>query len=131
MGGPHYWSTRFDRCSAEKDVADDPVGEVQGEQRKSMSAPESPGVEEVGGKGGHTDKHGKVPGEYVVVDEDAAAGEQDHAELPVTPNTTLPMTLLTPISGAPLRVGSTVKNMSSRVSTKVARVAPNTAPSMW
>ena len=44
--------------------------------------------------------------------------------LAVTPKTTLPMTLPTPISGAPLRVGSTVRKMSSMVSTRVAMVAP-------
>lgn len=46
----------------------------------------------------------------------------------VTENTTLPMTLPTPIAGAPRRAGSVVRKMSSRESTSVAIVAPKTVP---
>ena len=50
--------------------------------------------------------------------------------LPVTENTTLPMTFATAISGAPRRCGSAVRKMSSRDSASVAIVTPKTVPSM-
>ena len=50
--------------------------------------------------------------------------------LPVTEKMRLPMTLPMPISGTPSRIGRTVRNRSSMVSTAVTTVAPKTVPSM-
>ena len=117
-------SVRFDRGFPEHGEADDPVGDVQRQQHEPVPAAQPAGVDEVRREARHDDQHREVPGQHVVVDEDAAAGEQDDAELGGDAEDDAADDVADADLRRAPRAGSTVRKMSSMVSTRVAIVAP-------